>query len=29
MPLLMNFVAVFARMKDKVKNGLLLSVDWS
>jgi hypothetical protein len=29
MPLLMNFVVVFKRMKDTVKNQLVLSFDWS
>jgi hypothetical protein len=29
MPLVMHLIAVFERMKDKVKDGLVLSVDWS
>ena len=29
MPLLMEIILVFQRMDDKVKDGLVLSVDWS
>jgi hypothetical protein len=29
MPLLMDFIVIFERMDDRIKDELVLSVDWS